>query len=148
MPDLDDQAETAELPHLPNLTLVVDGDLAVCDTIRLILESRGRKVETAYDGETGLACARRCRPDLIVMELHLRRLSGLELLVSLERDAATAGIPVMVLTDVTAKDPRPEADWRERLRVDAFLKKPVVLETFLEQALQAVDSGARRVKSA
>ena len=123
--------------------LVVDGDLEVCDQVRLILESRGHRVWTAYDGARGLEAVLKCKPDLVILELHLRELSGYELLVRLKRDPRTVDIPVMVLTNLTKNDLRSDEDWRARTGAEAFLSKPIDLSTFLEGVEQAVAGHAK-----
>lgn len=76
--------------------LVVEDDTQICDVVVYILEQCGFAVETAGDGKSGLAAFRRSPPDLVVLDLNLPRLSGLELFQVMRR--AQPGLPVVMLT--------------------------------------------------
>jgi CheY-like chemotaxis protein len=76
----------------------------------------------AADGESGLAMVREHRPDLVLLDLHLPRLSGEEVLNEIRLDAAISAIPVVIVTaDLT---PGTERRLREAGATD-FMAKPV-----------------------
>lgn len=104
---------------------VIDDDREVCDLLRLMLRSRGIGCECAHDGDIGLALVRACRPDLVVLDMRLPGLGGYDVLVRLQRDPATTRTPVLVLTGVTEKETRPDAEWARTLDVADFVTKPV-----------------------
>lgn len=60
----------------------------------------GHVVVTAADGEEGLRLAQESKPDLVVLDMLLPRLSGPDVLRALRKDAKTALIPIMVLTSL------------------------------------------------
>ena len=62
----------------------------------------GHNVISAEDGETGLRLALEHRPDLVVLDMMLPKLSGPEVLRALRKSPATASIPVLVLRPVEA----------------------------------------------
>jgi CheY-like chemotaxis protein len=62
------------------------------------LEASGYRVIEAIRGEAGLELAVRAQPDLILMDLHLPGLSGLEATRQLKQDPATADIPIYIIT--------------------------------------------------
>ena len=62
------------------------------------LTGAGYIVSTASDGETGILAARNTLPDLVILDLMLPTISGLEVLRTLKQDAITKNIPVVVLT--------------------------------------------------
>jgi DNA-binding response OmpR family regulator len=64
------------------------------------LVKAGHSVITAADGEEGLRLAQERKPDLVVLDMLLPKLSGPEVLRALRKDAETASIPVMVLTSL------------------------------------------------
>ena len=66
-------------------------------------------VVTASDGEEGLRMAQERKPDLVVLDMLLPKLSGPEVLRALQKHARTATIPVMVLTSLPQCN-RAEAD--------------------------------------
>jgi len=84
-----------------NTILVVDDDKKTVDLIQLYLEQENYKVQKAYDGKDALLLARTHRPDLVVLDLMLPTIDGLELcrLLRMESD-----IPVIVLTARTTED--------------------------------------------
>ena len=67
------------------------------ELVRVVLGGSYRFVE-AEDGEQALELARRDRPDLIVLDVMLPRLNGLEVLAELRRDAELSTIPVVIVT--------------------------------------------------
>jgi hypothetical protein len=90
--------------------LVVEDDAATRTMLERTLVKDGWVVETAENGRVGLARLAERRPDLILLDLMMPELDGFGFLEAVRQDAATAAIPVVVLT---AKD-LTEAD-RERL---------------------------------
>jgi two-component system cell cycle response regulator DivK len=94
----------------------------------ILLESAGHTVLTAGDAETALALARSDLPDLILMDVHLPGMDGLQATALLKGDAATRGIPVVVLTALAMKGDA------ERIRAagcDGYLAKPMRTKEFL-----------------
>lgn len=79
----------------PVTVLVVEDDPTVADVVLTYLTAAGYAVEHAADGVTALAVAARTRPDLVVLDVMLPGLSGVELC---RRIAQTTGIPVILLT--------------------------------------------------
>ncbi len=78
--------------------LVVEDESTLVATLRYNLEREGYQVATASDGETGLATARSERPDLILLDLMLPGLDGLEVCRILRRETA---VPILMLTAKT-----------------------------------------------
>jgi DNA-binding response OmpR family regulator len=75
--------------------LVVDDDLTVADVVRRYLERDGYKVALAADGETALRLAGEQEPDLVVLDLMLPGIDGLEVC---RRLRSTSNVPVIMLT--------------------------------------------------
>jgi two-component system alkaline phosphatase synthesis response regulator PhoP len=78
--------------------LVVDDEPVLVETIAYNLEQAGFQVATALDGSSGLEAARRERPDLIILDIMLPEMDGLEVCRQLRRERATATTPIMMLT--------------------------------------------------
>ncbi len=93
---MDDRAETTSDPAAPTI-LVCDDDPSLRELVRAVLGPRYRFVEAA-DGVEALALAREDRPDLIVLDVMLPGLSGIEVLEQLRDDAALRSLPVVVIT--------------------------------------------------
>jgi DNA-binding response OmpR family regulator len=78
--------------------LVVDDERDIVELVRYHAEKAGFECLTAADGPTALRLARDWRPDLLVLDLMLPGIDGLEVCRRLRRDAATAALPIIVLT--------------------------------------------------
>ncbi|MEN9572941.1 MAG: hypothetical protein RL514_796 [Verrucomicrobiota bacterium] len=83
--------------------LVVDDEPDAVELIEFNLKSAGFEVVTAADGAEALKKARASLPDLIVLDLMLPEVDGLEVCKLLRRDTATAGIPILMLTAKAAE---------------------------------------------
>jgi DNA-binding response OmpR family regulator len=75
--------------------LVVDDDVKTVELVRLYLDRDGHQVLTAYDGIEALRLARESRPDLIVLDLMLPDIDGLEVCRTLRHES---DVPVIMLT--------------------------------------------------
>ena len=67
--------------------LIVEDDIRIANWIKVYFERAGFSAEVAHDGESGLALARSLTPDLIVLDLMLPRLDGVELCRILRRES-------------------------------------------------------------
>jgi two-component system, OmpR family, alkaline phosphatase synthesis response regulator PhoP len=77
------------------LILVVDDEARIVKQARDYLEHSGFRVVEAADGKTGLTLARQARPDLIVLDLNLPQLDGLDVCRALRRES---DVPIIMLT--------------------------------------------------
>jgi len=78
--------------------LVVDDDADIRELVAFKLEQAGFEVASAADGQLGLEAALRSRPDLVLLDLMMPKLSGLEVCRRLRGHQATAATPVILLT--------------------------------------------------
>ena len=78
--------------------LVVDDEPDALELIEFNLKAAGYEVVTAADGAEGLKKARTAAPALILLDVMLPEMDGMEVCKILKRDAATAAIPVIMLT--------------------------------------------------
>ena len=118
--------------------LVVDDSETVVNFLRMVLESEKYEVDTASDGNEGLAKAHQSLPDLIITDSIMPGMDGFSLLHALRADPATAAVPVIMLTsgdphdpDHVVRDPQP----------DAFVKKSADLEPLLAEVREALHPG-------
>ncbi len=87
-----------ETPAVAERVLVVDDEPDIVALVAYHLAKSGYTVSTAASGTEGLAVARRDKPSIIVLDLMLPGLSGLEVMEELRADSATSGIAVLMLT--------------------------------------------------
>ncbi|UJA20127.1 response regulator transcription factor [Thermoleophilia bacterium SCSIO 60948] len=83
--------------------LVVEDDTAIADVLRRTLRQEGHEVRAAFDGVEALQAAEEFAPDLVVLDLGLPRLDGVEVL---KRIRASSDVPILVLTARTELDDR------------------------------------------
>jgi DNA-binding response OmpR family regulator len=78
--------------------LVVDDDPVILKLLEVNFEMEGYTVLVARDGEEGIEVARTDQPDLIVSDIMMPKVSGLELVIALKGDPATSEIPIILLS--------------------------------------------------
>ena len=78
--------------------LVADDESHILNVVSLKLRNAGFRVLTASDGGEALDLAQQERPDLLITDYHMPRLSGIELCRRLKQDPATRDIPAIMLT--------------------------------------------------
>jgi DNA-binding response OmpR family regulator len=83
---------------LKERVLVIDDEPDLLELIEVNMKAAGFEVLSASNGKEGLEMARKTKPELIVLDVMLPELGGLEVCKSLRRDPATADIPVLMLT--------------------------------------------------
>jgi DNA-binding response OmpR family regulator len=84
---------------MPDTTiLVVDDDPVIQTLLHVNFEMEGYKVVEAVDGVEGLERARADRPDVVVLDIMMPKMNGLEVASALKADPVTAGIPVILLS--------------------------------------------------
>jgi two-component system phosphate regulon response regulator PhoB len=108
--------------------LIVEDESDLADVLSYHLEREGYKCRRVHDGETALAEVRRARPDLIVLDRMLPKLSGDEVAVRLRRDPHTADIPIIMLT-AKAEDADELVGFA--LGADDYVRKPFSVRLLL-----------------
>jgi CheY-like chemotaxis protein len=88
----------SDRPLMPATILVVDDDPVILQLLRVNFEMEGFEVRTAADGEEALDAVRAEAPAVVVSDVMMPKLSGIDLTAKLKGDPATAGIPVLLLT--------------------------------------------------
>ncbi|PPD57818.1 response regulator transcription factor [Dehalogenimonas etheniformans] len=98
--------------------LVVDDEQKIVDIVRAYLEREGFRVLTAYDGETALKVFRQDKPDLIVLDLMLPKLSGNDVCRIIRKESE---VPIIMLT---ARDELTDKIVGLEIGADDYLTKP------------------------
>jgi len=89
--------------HVKSKILVVDDEPEAVELVEFNLKQAGFSVTTAADGAEALNKARSSPPDLVVLDLMLPEINGLEVCKMLRRDPATSNLPVIMLTAKAAE---------------------------------------------
>ncbi|MFC4256997.1 response regulator [Altererythrobacter xixiisoli] len=117
------------------ILVVEDNDLnrkLFCD----VLTASGFQVEPVADGKRAIERARDFSPNLVVMDIQLQDISGLDLIAELKQDSMLAGVPVLAVTAYAGKGDE------ERIRsvgAEAYLSKPVSIIPFMAAVRNLVE---------
>ena len=122
------QSLSADL-MLPKL-LVVDDSLSARSSLEILLRDTGYDVSTAIDGLDALNQIRKDKPDLVLTDLEMPRMSGMELTTVIRGREEMQDIPVLMITSRTTERHREEA---QAVGVSAFITKPWTENALLDQ---------------
>jgi two-component system, cell cycle response regulator DivK len=115
------------------LILIVEDNDKNLKLVRDLLQFKGYRTLEAGTAEEGLGLAAAHRPDLVLMDVQLPGMDGIEALGRLKADPSTAAIPVVALTAFAMKDDR------ERFQCagfDGYLTKPIDIRELPNQVRQ------------
>jgi DNA-binding response OmpR family regulator len=101
--------------------LVVDDDPVILRLLEVNFQLEGIDVTTAIDGEEGVAKARRTQPDVVISDIMMPKVNGLELLGMLRDDPTTSALPVILLS---AKAQAADVQRGLELGADDYVTKP------------------------
>jgi len=116
--------------------LLVDDDPCFVKATTPILESKGYEVEAAYDSEEAMEKIERLKPDLILLDIMMERLTaGFDLCYKLKHDPEMKKIPVLAVSAITEKtgfkfSPAKDGEYFE---ADDYVEKPVKATDLLER---------------
>lgn len=119
------------------LVLIVEDESDSRDILRTVLAYGGHCVIEASNAVDGLALVRDRQPEVIVMDVVMPGVDGLEATRRLKADPATKDIPVLILTALARTGDHEEA---ERAGADAYLSKPCLPMTVLAEVDRLVAS--------
>lgn len=121
------------LESTPKVALVVDDSMLIRHTVCRFLEERGFLVEAATNGLEALELLATLEPDIIITDIQMPRMSGVELISAVKNDPRTAQIPIVALSSLQcgAKGPAQDA------RADFSILKDIDIEAQLESTLAA-----------
>jgi two-component system cell cycle response regulator DivK len=123
-----------------SLVLIVEDNEKNMKLARDVLQAKGYATLEAVTGEDGVRLARERAPDLVLMDIQLPGISGIEAFRQLRADPATARIPVVALTASVTPTDRTQIT---QAGFDAFLGKPINLKEFLDTVKRLIE-GARQ----
>jgi DNA-binding response OmpR family regulator len=107
---------------VPQVTvLVIDDDPVIVKLLRVNFELEGFNVISAGDGQEGVEKARNERPDVVISDIMMPIMNGLELVSTLKSDPSTADLPVLLLS---AKAQMADVQRGFELGADDYLTKP------------------------
>lgn len=119
--------------------LVVDDESHITHVVSLKLRNAGYDVVTAADGEEGYEAACAQTPDLIITDLQMPYMTGVEMCAKLRSNASTAGIPVILLT---ARGYALAQEDLARTNIREMLSKPFSPREVLEKVNGYIGAGS------
>ena len=144
---------------------IIEDDRDIVELVRYNLEKEGYQVTAAGDGATGLAQLRKSAPDVLILDLMLPKLSGLEICKEVRRDTSLNRLPIVMLTargeeadrvvglELGADDyvTKPFSPRELAARIKALLRRvevPAGTEKVIEFGALRIDPAAYRVTRA
>jgi CheY-like chemotaxis protein len=117
---------------MPAVALVVDDSMLIRYTVCRSLEDRGYMVESATNGMEAMEILERVRPNLIVTDMQMPKMSGSELITELKKNPETAKIPIIIVAG------RASGFDENEKRADFAIYKDIDIQGQLQKAIDAV----------
>ena len=125
---------------MDDTVLIIEDDRRIASWVSVYFERAGFSTEVAHDGETGLAAARELAPDLVILDLTLPRLDGVDLCRILRRES---DVPIIMLT---AREAPPERVTGLESGADDYIIKPFDPEEVIARAEAVLRRARGRVQ--
>lgn len=119
--------------------LVVEDEASVSENLQARLELEGYDVLVARDGKEGVEKARASKLDLIIMDVRMPKINGIDACGIIKADGHTKEIPVLILTALQTLGDTEDAFGAG---ADAFLTKPFTAQRLLEKVQKLLEAGA------
>lgn len=116
--------------------LIADDEFDLTGTLKAILQGEGYEAVVCADGREALARLGECKPDLLLMDVMMPRMSGYEVLKAMKRTPGLEGIPVVLMSAA------PLGVKTADCRAEAFLLKPFTLDAVLRAVGQLIGKPA------
>lgn len=127
----------------PKRVLVVDDDQDIVDSITIMLESQGYEVVAAQSGEEGMRLVEEKRPDLILLDIMMEKLTtGLHIGYDLRKHPDYKSIPIIIISGIgeaTGFDIATEKG-TDYVAADDFLEKPVKPDVLLKRVAELIQT--------
>jgi CheY-like chemotaxis protein len=114
------------------VALVVDDSMLIRHTVCRFLEERGFAVQSATNGLEALESLKRQRPDIIITDIQMPKMSGTELITAVRNEPSLAGIPVVIVAGKESGFEHTEK------RANYTIFKDIDIDDQLDKALQVL----------
>lgn len=111
--------------------LIIEDDSFLMDAYTVKLQQSAYTILSAKDGEAGLALARQKQPVLIILDLVLPKMSGLDVLKELKQDDRTKDIPVIIASNLSQNETITEG--KKLGAVDYFVKSNISINELIDK---------------
>ena len=137
-------ATEPDQPHSQALILVVDDNQTGRDVVATYLQGRGYRVDVAANGYEAIAQATRLAPSLILMDIQMPDMDGIEAMKRLRANPTLAQVPIIALTALAMQGDRERC---LEAGADLYLSKPVPLRQIVELIESQLAISHKRIKS-
>lgn len=110
--------------------LVIEDDRSIARLAEIVLNAKGFKTHLCLDAANAVQMTQRVHPDLIVLDIHMPRRSGMSILKRLQQDEATRSIPVIVNSVLTR---RQSIEQLKKMGASDFVPKGAGMESLVER---------------
>lgn len=104
--------------------VVIDDDQEIVNIIKATLKSKGYNALAAHNGEDGLKLVMQENPDLVIVDLRMPVMSGMEVCKRLRKEPKYKNLPIIVTSAIGKDSGKSEEFWKSGLQCDDFLSKP------------------------
>jgi two-component system cell cycle response regulator DivK len=123
-----------------SLVLIVEDNEKNMKLARDVLQAKGYQTVEAVTGEEGVKLAKERKPDLVLMDIQLPGISGIEAFKQIRGNASTKGVPVIALTASVTPSDRTAIS---AAGFDAFLGKPINLKEFIDTVKRLLEKAKK-----
>ena len=123
---------------MTKLILIVEDEPRNLTLLRDLLQVSGYKTIEATDGEQGVELAKSNKPDLLLMDVQMPKMDGLEATRILKADANTKNIPIICITSSAMKGDREKII---QAGCDDYMSKPVDINEVLNKVAEMLETG-------
>jgi twitching motility two-component system response regulator PilH len=109
---------------VPKTILVVDDTKSIREIVAFMLRGRGYEVLEAADGQEARDKIRANRPDMVLLDAMLPKITGFDLCAEMKADENFKSMPILMLTAITKDSGKSDEYWREKSQADDFMSKP------------------------
>jgi CheY-like chemotaxis protein len=116
--------------------LLVDDSALICHVVSQVLKTSGYTVLTARNGQEGVSLAKKHNPHLVIMDVEMPVMNGIDATIKMKSEPDTAQIPVVIFTSLSREEDIARA---KKAGCQGFLSKPVCKEALnseIERLLQ------------
>lgn len=125
-------------PKNGKIVLLVDDDPLIIRMYQNRFELEGYKVNTAFNGDEAVASVIKEKPDVILLDLMMPKMNGVETLKIFKKDSKTSSIPIIILTNLGDKDGDIEAA-KKMGALDYIVKSQINLKFLTERVKKAIE---------
>lgn len=124
--------------------LVVDDEEDIVQVVTITLEARGHDVIPAYNGKECLAKVKKTEPDLIVLDVMMPKMNGMQVVDQLRNSTEYDHIPIIMLTAATQYARKPDEYWQKKVGVEGYITKPFEPVDLLKRVDEVLQNNARQ----